>query len=225
MKFFSAILTIVLLSIGRQLDASQGFQNFDFENATITTDPSSPYYPYGVYTSSAIPGWTAYISGVPQTDIIYNTRPLDAAEVTLQGTQQTNASSFTPIDGNFTVELFGASIYAPQQSAAIGQTGQIPTNTMSLIFLGYSTDVSFDGQSLSLILLDSTPNYNVYGADISAFAGRTGELLFTAQPQSLDIIDDIQFSPSAVPEPSKFAFGALGALILGFRRWRNSLQE
>ena len=83
-------------------------------------------------------------------------------------------------------------MFAPQQSAAIGQTGQIPTNAMSLKFWGYSTDVSFGGQTLSLVLLGRhTPHYNIYGADISAFAGQTGQLLFTAQPQSLDIIDNI----------------------------------
>jgi hypothetical protein len=33
-------------------------------------------------------------------------------------------------------------------------------------------------------------------------------------------LDNIQFSSTAVPEPSELALGALGALLLGFRRWR-----
>src|SRR5262249_52988002 len=107
-----------------------------------------------------------------------------------------------------------------QQSAAIGQTGQIPTNARSLIFWGYSTDVSFGGQPLSLIVLSITPNYNIYGADISAFAGQTGQLLFTAQPQTLDIVDNIQFSSNPVPEPGTLGLFCIGGLLIGLHHRR-----
>src|SRR5208282_1247886 len=132
---------------------------------------------------------------------MYNDRTLDDAAVTLQGT---NSSSLTPIQGNFTMLLLGASAFAPQQSAAIGQTGQVSLTAQSLIFWGFvgQNDVSFAGQSLSLVVISNTANYNIYGADISAFAGQTGQLLFTAFPQDGDIIDNIQFSSSAIPEPS-----------------------
>ncbi len=79
-------------------------------------------------------------------------------------------------------------------------------------------DVSFNGQTLSLTVLGSTPNYNIYGADISAFAGQTGQLLFTAAPQTIDIIDNIQFSNLAVPEPTTLALTALGGAFLCLRR-------
>jgi hypothetical protein len=36
------------------------------------------------------------------------------------------------------------------------------------------------------------------------------------------LLDNIQFSPVPVPEPSEFALAALGAVFPGFRRWRNS---
>jgi len=164
-----------------------------------------------------MPGWTAYIDDTPIDQVVYNTRPLDAAEVSLQGVA---SDSLTPIQGDYTVELFGASRFAPQQSAAIGQTGQIPASARSLLFWGYSTDVSFGGHALSLSVLDITPNYYIYGADISAFAGQTGELRFTVPPQSLSVIDNIQFSDQRVPEPGAFAVSVLGASVLGWRVWR-----
>ena len=201
-------LALLLSLVGA---AGQGlFQNLGFEQPVLPLTPVN----FQVPTSNGMPGWTAYIDGNQVNQVVYNTRPLDAAEVTLQGV---DSDSLAPIQGKFTVALFGASRFAPQQSAAIGQTGQVPAGALALIFWGYSTDVSFGGQGLSLVLLGATPNYNIYGADISAFSGQTGELRFTAQPQSLDIIDNIQFSHSAVPEPSGFGLSALGVLLLGWR--------
>jgi hypothetical protein len=201
---------------------SQDFINLDFESPAWVSDPTVPA-PNGIFISPtiAIPGWTAYVGGNQVNQIIYNTRPLDAGEVTLQGP---GSSTLTPIEGNYTVELYGSSRFEPQQSAAIGQTGQIPANAMSLTFWGYSTDVSFGGQALSLVLLGTTPNYDIYGADISSFAGKTGQLLFTAQPKNLDIIDNIQFSTSPVPEPNSFGLFAAGCLFVAWRHWRKGLR-
>jgi hypothetical protein len=86
-----------------------------------------------------------------------------------------------------------------------------------LLFWGYSSEVSFGGHALSLSVLGITPNYDIYGADISAFAGQTGELRFTAPPQTLNIIDNIQFSDQPVPEPGVLGLSALGALLVGWR--------
>ena len=213
MKGYFCIL-IALAGAGAS-GRAQGFANLDFENPILPLVPVN----FQVPTTNAMPGWTAYVGGIQGSQVVYNTRPLDAAEVTFQGT---NSDSLAPIQGNYTVELFGASMFAPQQSAAIGQTGQIPLNARSLVFWGYSTDVSFGGQALSLIVIGSTPNYNIYAADISAYAGETGQLLFTAQPQSLDIIDNIQFSSSPVPEPSVLVFCTAGMALIGLCRWRVS---
>ena len=113
-------------------------------------------------------------------------------------------------------------------SAAIGQTGQIPLSTQSLTFLGNISDmqITFNGQPLNFLVTGSTANYNIYTADISAYAGQTGLLLFTA-PYFGDgyiggtpMIDNIQFSTTAVPEPGTLAVAALGTLLLGSRRWK-----
>ena len=105
-----------------------------------------------------------------------------------------------------------------EYAVSIGQTGTVPIAAQSLIFWGNvgANDVSFQGQTLSLAVLGSTANYNIYEADISAYSGQTGQLLFTALGS--DKIDNIQFSSTAVPEPSGFALGALGGLLFSFRR-------
>src|SRR5258706_7404990 len=146
-NIFTVCAAVAFLG-GRHLAYSQGtLQNLAFENAIqpLVRDAS-----FMVPASNAIPGWTAYISGVAQSSIVYNTRPLDAAAVTLQGT---NSDSFTPVQGNFTVALFGASAFAPQRSAAVGQSGQIPLDAQSVSFYASSLglQVTFAGQSVPLV--------------------------------------------------------------------------
>lgn len=57
MKLISVIPGLVLLFASSGF--SQGFVNLNFEQAVITPDPSSPYYPNAVYASNAIRGWIA----------------------------------------------------------------------------------------------------------------------------------------------------------------------
>jgi len=80
--------------------------------------------------------------------------------------------------------------------------------------------ITFNNQALSFASISTTGSYSIYGADVSAFAGQTGELLFRVPSQQGGIFDNIQFSTVAVPEPSTFALAALGALLLGCRRWQ-----
>ena len=93
---------------------------------------------------------------------------------------------------------------------------------MSIIFWGNDVglNITFRSQLLNFVVTGSTANYNVYTADISAYAGQTGLLLFTETAYGNSALDNIQFSTTPVPEPSTLALGALGALLLGFRRWK-----
>lgn len=185
-------------------------------------DPSSPYYPNAVYTSGAIPGWTAYIAGVPQTDILFNDISLSGPAVTLQGFP----GSLEPVlQGNYSVFLEGAQ-YGTTLSAAIGQIGQVPVTAQAMTFYGYNLvnlQVTFNGSMIPYFAVGTGPNYTIYDAGVSALAGQTGQLLFTTPVFGGGVIDNIQFS--SVPEPSEFLLAALGALIVGLRRWRNSLRR
>jgi len=79
--------------------------------------------------------------------------------------------------------------------------------------------ISVGGVTIPYFALSTGPNYTVFGGDISVFAGQTKEL----SPSVLQnpgethgnwIIDNIQFSDLAVPEPTRTSFFALAALIL-----------
>jgi len=210
MKTILSLLSVALLFSGPENGFSQGtFVNLDFAH------PVTPLTRGLVPATNAIPGWTAYAYG-PASFIGYNTLSLGSALVSLQG-----PGSLSPIiQGSYTVYLQGE--FAGPHSAAVGQVGQIPLGTQSLLFWGYVglDTVSFGGQILPLTVTATTPNHNVYGADVSAFAGQSGELLFTSPPGFFELLDNIQFSTLPVPEPSIFAFFALGSLLLGFNRWR-----
>ena len=206
---------------------SQGFINLNFEQAQFLKDAGGAY-PFSVYASNAIPGWTPYASGIPQVDVWSNGLSLGSAAVSIEGTN----SGFPSIQGKFFILLqgegvnFGGNSFITN-SAAIGQTGQLPMTAQSLIFWGQSSSVggpntgiqiTFNGQMLPFAALGSTANYNIYGADISAYAGQTGQLLFTAPYNTSGYIDNIQFSTTPVPEPGELALAFVGGLLLVWRR-------
>jgi len=176
--------------------------------------PLNPDLEGQVPITNALPGWSGYISGSPVDRVLYNGIALDAATISIQSPTSPN---FQAVQGSYYVLLQGSSVFAPTASAAIGQTGFIPATAKTLIFWGYAglDNVSFNGQTLSLIESGTTAHYNIYEADISAFSGQTGPLLFTAPPGYWDTIDNIQFSSIPVPEPSEIALALMGALALG----------
>jgi hypothetical protein len=218
---YRALAAVALCALAAAQTLAQGtFGNLDFENATIVYDPSGPYR-NSIYASNAIPCWTAYLGGVARRDVTYNSRTLDAADVSLHGVA---SSAWHPIQGNFSVLLLGSSPAAPFASAAVGQTGQLPTNALSLVFLTspeYLLQVTFGGQPISLVQIGSTATNITLAGDISAFAGQTGELRFTAPAVTgYGMVDDIRFSNEAIPEPSACALFVCGAVMVGVNWWR-----
>ena len=204
--------------------SGQGFVNLDFEAANLSVYGAGPA---AVPATNAIPGWTAYISGIPQTTISFNDVALNDAAISIQGT-----TGFEPaVAGRYSIFLQATYREIVTNTAAIGQTGSIPVGDQSLIFLGNlflagsigNVQVTFNRQDLSLVAISNALNYTIYGADISPYAGQTGQLLFTANNNTYAELDNIQFSSLPIPEPSELALTAIGALFLGFHRWRKKL--
>jgi hypothetical protein len=233
MKFAYAILfSAGLIAFSR--DASgQNFINLNFEQAKIVLDTSSEYYPYAAYTSDALPGWTIGNNFMGPNEIFYNDLSLGAPSVALFGTN--SEYSPPPLDGKFSIGLYGGvnGPYPPVPGVYISQTALVPTNAESILFKaqGYFSNgpllLSLGGQNISFAAISTTPDYTLYGGDISAFAGQIETLTFDA-PSGVNNyweLDDIQFSPSPVPEPDVLGIYGIGGLLfyclrnLHRRRW------
>src|ERR1035438_10076026 len=146
------IIFAVLIKLAVLTAFAQGFVNLDFESANL-----SGFSAGLVPATNAIPGWTAYIGGVPLTNINYNTSTtFGGIEVDILGTN----SGYPLMQGNYFMYLQGGSIQSSSQ-ASIGQTGTIPSTAQSLILWGSSSfgAASFKGVSLSFALLTQTANY------------------------------------------------------------------
>jgi hypothetical protein len=230
-------VSLVSILAAPSLHAQDGFQfqDLDFEQANPVIDLRSPFYPNGVTASSALPGWTAYLGNVPQTDVLQNRSTIDEASVDIFGPNYPAAEQspdFIPgtIDGNYSVLLQAGNI--PETltdiNASIAQLGFVPATAQSLEFKTYMTpttefSVSIDGNSLTPVILGNNANYTLYGINIPSYAGQPIELEFTALfnesgPSWLGL-DDIAFSPNVVPEPSMVALSAMGGLLFGARKW------
>jgi hypothetical protein len=217
----TACSTLLLLSALSA--AGQGtFQNLGFEDTTLLSvlmNDLSGFY----ITNATIPGWSwspLFNPGLtdPNTTVGYNTITMDAPAVTLHGTG--DRYGYPAIQGNYSVLLQGGSSFVNPQygGASIFQTGQIPMAARSLTYWASprnSFQVTFGGNALSILVVSNTPAYTVYGADISAYAGQTGELRFSVPWLGGGILDEIQFSNLPIPEPGILGLSALAALVFG----------
>ena len=202
------IWLVVILANVLQRTLGQGFLNLDFESANLSAYGDVPAT---VPTINAIPNWTAYAYGNPLSGVAFNGIAPVGAGVSILNTN--NPFGLLQIQGAYFIFVQGSSGAKFAGSAALGQNGQIPSWAMSMTLLGAlgtaTTNVTFNGAFLPMsansIVFGSdgtTVAYGIYSADVSAFAGQTGELLFTAYENQGLILDNIQFSPSPVPEPS-----------------------
>jgi len=105
----------------------------NFERAVIVRDSSSPYYPYAVYASNALPGWTAVGLFYPD-DLLYDDISLGETAVTLCGTNSPYSPSALDLDGKFSILLYGGT-GGQGPGASITQTGFVPQNVLSIRFI------------------------------------------------------------------------------------------
>jgi hypothetical protein len=214
-----AACTSLLLLSALGAEGQGTFQNLGFESANLSPIPAGQL---GGYVSSldAIPHWTAFLGTNQLAGVLQNNFTIGNASVDIIGPSW---SSGGVIEGQYTVWLEPG--YNPSDpfhvgylSASIMQVGLVPVNAQSIQLkasAGSPFTVSLAGEELSLIILATEPNYILYGADISSFAGQSGALTITAQPafNNLDEFDSIQFSSQPIPEPGVLSLAGLGVLL------------
>ena len=198
----------------------QSFLNLDFESAqNLTNNPGNGVR---VAATNALPDWTAYNDSLALSAVFYETNYVGSGgSVALDG-------GSLALSGNWSVFL---GLYG-----SISQTGLVPGNAESLQFeaqgpggggsLGASAfAVALGGQNLSFSVLTEGSDYTVYGANIPAdLDGQMEALTFLCQGNGSGGVrlDDIEFLPVSIPEPSEFALIGLGAILFGLCRQRKS---
>ena len=218
MKTNKTIFILVIL-LSAFTSWSQGFVNLSFDNSKLTNLVISGF----PTTVAIVTGWSVNTVNPATGDnntLPYNDSYLDGAGSSLEGTN--NPYGPSTIQGKYSVYMQGGTVFAQNTTngASIWQTGTIPVSSLSLTYWGGPLTVSFGGQALAFGIIGNGSGYAVWGADISAYAGQTGELRFTVPWQSNVLLDNIQFSSTAVPEPGTQALAALGGLLFGLRSWK-----
>jgi hypothetical protein len=213
-KLLTTLLFVTINTV--TLMQGQTFINLDFESAT-NLPPSG----YDVAVTDALPGWMAFAGTSQLSTIPYNS-PTTAYEPII-GLYSSNAAPAAVPGGKFAVSL--------SSNGSISQTGLVPSNAQSLLFdatgLGL-VSLSLGGQSLSYVAVSNALNaygysYTIYGASIpSSFVGQIETLTFSAGTSGFDeFLDNIQFSPETIPEPSGLWLGfGSGILTYVLRRKR-----
>ncbi len=215
-----ALCSIALLC-GVQAQAQGTFENLNFEQATITPTPVDEYGSYA-NPAQAFPDWTI---GGAATVVLYNSETLGSPAVDLIGPDFPNALGLTALQGSYSVLMqdFGLppQYYPPP---TLSQTGTLPTNAQSINFLaspipgfGDAGIVELNGVAIPLVPISG----GRLAGNISAWAGQTVQLTFTVPStgENFFYFDDIEFSPTPVPEPRIVALTAIGGLFFGRRKW------
>jgi len=204
-------------------DAQSAFQNLDFEAAAIPpgTPPS-----LGISPGIALPGWsisTMYLG--------YDAASGGGAAISVID----RSAGFAPLQGSFSVILYAGSGTGVGTSSFISQTGLVPANAQSILMdiafpFGNTASTRFTvalgGQQIAMAPYQIFANYTVYAGDISTEAGQPNDALTIAEyppapptvPPSSVELDNIVFSPNAVPEPAAWTLFLYGAVLLGVMR-------
>jgi hypothetical protein len=217
---FLCVLNFALTSHAK---AQGSFQNLGFEAASVPVVPAGQYgtnQPVG----AALPGWNVYVGANQQSMVLHDNSYIGTSALVLLGPGWTNDMVWGGpiIQGSYTV-LFEAG--SRQGDVSLAQTGGIPADSQSIHFKALHTRdfiVAIDGVPLTIMPLQTSDDYTLFGADISPHAGQTDELRFTALSTppppgawyNFLYLDAIQFSNRPIPEPTPALLLCVGVLAL-----------
>jgi hypothetical protein len=220
---YASFLLMGMLVFSRS-SFGQSFVNLDFEDATIAPTPVGGWV-YPADPAQCFPGWTVGGSG---TVVMYNDLSLGAPAVCLMGPDFPNAVHYTPLDGSYSTLLYYSGGAGPPPT--LSQTGLVPVGTQSINFLVSSS------ASAAVVTLNGVPIPLVpiaggrLAGNVAAFAGSVAQLTFSTTGSygvfgdHFFYFDDVQFSPTSVPEPSICSLVIVCILLLGWRLKRPNMR-
>lgn len=210
-------LVAVFLGCPNGARAQTGFQNLDFEMSIAPPEPAGH-----IPIADAIPGWQGVATTLETYGVSYNALFLDTPQVGFYD----NKTGREPLFGNFSGILMADTVEWGDSKAELFQSGLIPEDAQTLRFAttrdplfkatglrpgDWSLSLMINGDSVSYRQVEETEAYIVWGADISSFAGAEAEVRFSldttwpswAKDAAVAIgLDQIEFSPMAIPEPA-----------------------
>jgi hypothetical protein len=202
---------------------SQSSSNTDFELSGGYALASDAHW---LSWSVVAPGW----QHAPGANTIFVTRGVQISTTTQSYFLVDSASSpWSPLAGNFSLGLASGHYSStepnsPWVPAYIEEAVVVPEDARSFQMLAVGdVSLSLDSQKVPLTNLGG----DSYAADISAFAGQPVTVRIENDSTALldpVIVDNIGFSPTAVPEPTtaQFLAGGFIVLILALRHRRNA---
>lgn len=212
---------LVFMLLSPILIQAQGtFLNLDFEQATMVPLGGGNSNLYSAL--DALPGWTVYQGSNVVGAVLYNNLTLGSPSVSIHDPMSI-FGIIHPLEGVYSVVIQSST--GGVIPSAIGQTGQLPLDSATLLFYAanyQNLEVSFADNAISYVQVGVGANYSILGADISSYAGQYGELRFTSRSSGFLEIDNIQFSSIGIPEPSTLTLFGLGALLLGWNWHRRN---
>lgn len=211
--------TVAIAAIFTITAHGQEFLNLDFESAYNL--PANPGNGTLVGVTNSLPDWAPFDGPEALGNFYYVSNSLGdvSSPIELEGGSMA-------LSGDFSIGLYN--------SGSISQTGTVPSGAESLDFEAQGTGangslggtgffVTLGGQTLSFSALSQGPDYIVYGANIPvSLDGQTEALVFGCQGIGSGnvLLDNIEFSPSSIPEPGEGGLAGLGAVMFWVFRCR-----
>ncbi len=214
---WSTLATCFWLATACALHGQGTFQNLDFEYGVFVSILGDPYD--RVQFAPAMPGWDGYVGTNQINWILHNNQFLSTAGIAIYGPDNPSPDY---LQGHFFLLLQSGqdpSDVTRTVNSGITQSGTIPTAAQSIRFLypnpfAIGVGVAFNGAQIPIRYLGKDSNMiDVWGGDISSFAGQYGRLQFFGQ----GVLDSIVFSDQPIPEPSAISLFALSTMLLGWR--------
>ena len=203
------------------LSSADPFRNLDFEDAilNITVPPVSGDNNQGAGPiRDLLPGWNAYGGTSFKPDftnpddgfLYYNQRSSGFGESFL--TLNKGQPFFFPSLPGFSVLVAPENTFDGATSYWLQQRGDVPRESRSLLADGFGFNLWVDG-------VKAVQDGSLSVFDVSPYAGKNVEIAFEFYPRppppfgafpTYSGVDNIRFSPQAIPEPGTFALLGLG---------------